>query len=81
MYETADVHSGYDIPILHYFNPLNLLPFYAGVRFHDFHHKAFNANYASTFYFWDWIFGTDGLYREHNQKIKENKENKQKKDL
>jgi len=73
MWETADVHSGYDIPILTYLNPLHLLPFYGGSRFHDFHHKAFNSNYASTFYFWDWICGTDTLYQKHNQELKSKK--------
>lgn len=60
--ETVDVHSGYDFP---YFNPLHLLPGYAGARFHDFHHMNFNGNYASTFIWWDWLFGTDKQYREY----------------
>lgn len=49
--ETIDVHSGYDIPL----NPLNLIPFYAGSRHHDFHHMNFIGNYASTFTWWDRI--------------------------
>lgn len=44
MVQTTDVHSGFDFPWL---NPLYLLPFYGGVRFHDFHHSYFNANYVS----------------------------------
>lgn len=59
--ETIEVHSGYDFP---YINPLNLIPGYAGARFHDFHHKNFNGNYASTFRWWDWLFGTDQQYKE-----------------
>jgi len=59
MLQTTDVHSGFDFP---YLNPLYLLPFYGGVRFHDFHHSYFNANYASTFTFWDWVCGTDKPY-------------------
>jgi len=59
MYQTTDVHSGFDVKWL---NPLSILPFYGGVRFHDFHHSYFNANYASTFTFWDWVCGTDKPY-------------------
>lgn len=59
--ETIEVHSGYDFP---YLNPLNLVPGYAGARFHDFHHKNFNGNYASSFRWWDWLFGTDRQYKE-----------------
>lgn len=60
--ETTEVHSGYDFP---YLNPLHLIPGYAGTRFHDFHHKNFNGNYASTFLWWDRIFGTDHQYHEY----------------
>lgn len=61
MMQTIDVHSGFYFP---YLNPLYLLPFYGGVRFHDFHHSYFNANFASTFTYWDWLCGTDGPYWE-----------------
>lgn len=59
--ETIEVHSGYDFP---YLNPLHLIPGYAGACFHDFHHYNFNGNYASTFRWWDWLFGTDKQWRE-----------------
>ncbi|KAM9398365.1 methylsterol monooxygenase 1 isoform 2-T2 [Salvelinus alpinus] len=59
--ETIDVHSGYDIPL----NPLHLIPFYAGARFHDFHHMNFVGNYASTFTWWDKILHTDSQYNRH----------------
>jgi len=62
--ETIDVHSGYDIPL----NPLHLLPFYGGARFHDFHHMNFNGNYSSTFTWWDKIFGTDKQFNEYMEK-------------
>jgi len=62
--ETIDVHSGYDIPI----NPLHLLPYYGGARFHDFHHMNFNGNYSSTFTWWDKLFGTDIQFKEYNEK-------------
>ncbi|KAF7244200.1 Methylsterol monooxygenase 1 [Varanus komodoensis] len=64
--ETVDVHSGYDIPL----NPLHLLPFYAGARFHDFHHMNFIGNYASTFTWWDKLFGTDSQYNSYTEKVK-----------
>lgn len=57
--ETSDVHSGYDFP----WNPLHLLPGYAGARFHDFHHKNFTGNYASSFVWWDSLFGTDKEFK------------------
>ncbi|XP_070549613.1 methylsterol monooxygenase 1-like [Ptychodera flava] len=62
--ETVDVHTGYDLP----YNPLHLLPFYAGARFHDFHHMNFHGNYAPTFIWWDKIFGTDRQYEEFKAK-------------
>ncbi|XP_042557746.1 methylsterol monooxygenase 1 [Dipodomys spectabilis] len=67
--ETIDVHSGYDIPL----NPLHLIPFYTGSRHHDFHHMNFIGNYASTFTWWDSIFGTDAQYNAYNEKMKSRK--------
>ncbi|KAK6181029.1 hypothetical protein SNE40_008973 [Patella caerulea] len=67
LFETIDVHSGYDVP---YLNVLHLIPFYAGSRFHDFHHKNFNGNYSSTFKWWDIIFGTDSQYKDYQAKLK-----------
>ncbi|NXT51019.1 MSMO1 monooxygenase, partial [Pluvianellus socialis] len=64
--ETIDVHSGYDVPL----NPLHLVPFYAGARFHDFHHMNFIGNYASTFTWWDRIFGTDSQFIAYKEKEK-----------
>uniref|UniRef100_A0A8C4RAU0 Methylsterol monooxygenase 1 n=1 Tax=Eptatretus burgeri TaxID=7764 RepID=A0A8C4RAU0_EPTBU len=69
--ETIDVHSGYDWP----WNPLHVLPGYAGSRYHDFHHENFVGNYSSTFIWWDWLFGTDGAYRE-KQKLVQKEMNK-----
>lgn len=67
MLQTTDVHSGFDVP---FFSPLKIIPFYGGVRFHDFHHSYFNANYASTFTFWDWLCGTDKPYTAAEAKRK-----------
>lgn len=44
---------------------LMCLPLYTGAKFHDFHHKNFIGNYASSFVWWDWLFGTDQQYREY----------------
>nr|QFF91458.1 methylsterol monooxygenase 1 2 isoform 2 [Potamotrygon motoro] len=68
--ETIDVHSGYDIP----WNPLHLIPFYGGSRFHDFHHMNFVGNYSSTFTWWDKLFGTDLQFHVFNDKVKQEKE-------
>ena len=76
MWETADVHSGYDVPLIDALNPLRLLPCYGGARFHDYHHKAFNTNYASTFHFWDRVFGTDALYQKHRQELRKQTQKK-----
>ncbi|KAK7092451.1 methylsterol monooxygenase 1-like [Littorina saxatilis] len=65
LFETIDVHSGYYVPWL---NMFHLIPFYAGAEFHDFHHYNFVGNYASTFTWWDKIFGTDHQYKEFRAK-------------
>lgn len=44
------------------------MPPRSGARFHDFHHYNFNGNYASSFVWWDWLFGTDQQYSEFKQK-------------
>lgn len=54
-FDTAITHCGYDLP-----NPLHWLPFdiYGGTRFHDYHHTAFNYNFASRFTIIDKLCGT-----------------------
>ncbi|XP_015746298.1 methylsterol monooxygenase 1-like [Python bivittatus] len=73
--QSIDAHSGYDIPL----NPLNLLPFYAGARFHDFHHMNLNGNYSSIFTWWDKLFGTDSQYKSHTEKRKKQERTVEKK--
>lgn len=68
--ETIDVHSGYEIPL----NPLHLIPFYGGTRFHDFHHMNFVGNYSSTFTWWDKLLKTDNQYNKYMQKQGDKKE-------
>ncbi|KZS94280.1 C-4 methyl sterol oxidase [Sistotremastrum niveocremeum HHB9708] len=56
--QVIDAHSGYDFPwSLH-----NIIPFWGGADFHDYHHMAFINNYSSSFRHWDWLFGTDRSY-------------------
>ncbi len=57
--QTVEVHCGYNFP----WAPHNWVPFWAGARYHDEHHRTFTGNYASTFVIWDAVFGTDKLYR------------------
>lgn len=73
--ETIDVHSGYDIP----YNPLHLIPGYAGARFHDFHHYNFVGNYASFFLWWDWLLGTNVQYHEYCKKVEQQEKTETKK--
>lgn len=61
--ETVEAHCGYDFP----WSLSNLFPFYGGADFHDYHHRLLftkSGNYASTFTYMDWIFGTDKGYRK-----------------
>jgi len=48
-------HCGYELPVL---NLVEKIPFYGGVTFHDYHHKAFTCNYASRFTYLDVMFKT-----------------------
>ncbi|KAI8086220.1 uncharacterized protein BX664DRAFT_335202 [Halteromyces radiatus] len=67
LFQAIDAHSGYDFPwSLH-----NIVPFWAGAEHHDYHHQAFIGNYASSFRWWDYIFGTDKKYRAYRQRQKE----------
>jgi len=58
LFQTVEVHSGYNFP----WSLNNWIPFWGGAEFHDYHHMAFTGNYASTFTWWDKIFGTDAGY-------------------
>jgi 4-alpha-methyl-delta7-sterol-4alpha-methyl oxidase len=61
--ETVEAHSGYHFP----WSPSNFLPLYGGSDFHDYHHRVLytkSGNYASTFVYMDWLFGTDRDYRK-----------------
>lgn len=58
-WQTVDCHSGYDGP----WSLNRWIPMYGGARQHDHHHKTFSGNYASTFIYMDWLFGTDKAWR------------------
>eukprot|EP00271_Cylindrocystis_brebissonii_P003007 TRINITY_DN13757_c0_g1_i1.p1 TRINITY_DN13757_c0_g1~~TRINITY_DN13757_c0_g1_i1.p1 ORF type:complete len:285 (+),score=46.13 TRINITY_DN13757_c0_g1_i1:76-930(+) len=61
-WEAMDTHSGYDFP----WSPTHLIPFYGGAVFHDYHHLVggqSQGNFASTFVYCDWLYGTDKGYR------------------
>lgn len=57
--QTVECHSGYEFPW-----SLNVwVPWYGGAEYHDWHHKTYFGNYASTFTWWDAVYGTDAAYR------------------
>jgi len=69
LFQAIDAHSGYDFPwSLH-----NWIPFWSGAEHHDFHHQAFVNNYATSFRWWDYIFGTDTKYRAYRKRQREEK--------
>ena len=58
---TLEGHSGYDFS----WSPYRLIPFSTGAEYHDFHHSANMGNYASTFSFWDTVFGYNTEFYKH----------------
>ncbi|KAJ1799731.1 C-4 sterol methyl oxidase [Coemansia sp. RSA 2399] len=61
LWQTVEAHCGYDFP----WSMSHWLPFWAGASHHDYHHMAFVDNFASTFRWWDRIFGTDRRYQAY----------------
>ncbi|KAJ3929215.1 MAG: hypothetical protein NXY57DRAFT_1050147 [Lentinula lateritia] len=66
LFQAIDSHSGYDFP----WSLKHFLPFWAGADHHDFHHMAFTDNYATSFRWWDSIFGTDHQYHAYRARVK-----------
>ncbi|KAL7311982.1 C-4 sterol methyl oxidase [Mucor circinelloides] len=64
LFQAIDAHSGYDFP----WSLCNWVPFWAGADHHDYHHQAFIGNYASSFRWWDYLFGTDAKYRAYRKR-------------
>lgn len=61
--ETVEAHCGYHFP----WSPSKFIPLYGGADFHDYHHRVLyteSGNYASTFTYMDWLFGTDKGYQK-----------------
>ncbi|KAJ7640484.1 hypothetical protein DFH06DRAFT_1216142 [Mycena polygramma] len=65
LFQAIDSHSGYDFP----WSLRHFVPFWAGADHHDFHHMAFTNNFASSFQWWDRLFGTDVKYHEYKARI------------
>ncbi|KAJ1964816.1 C-4 sterol methyl oxidase [Dipsacomyces acuminosporus] len=61
LWQTVEAHCGYDFP----WSTPHWLPFWAGASHHDYHHAAFVNNFASTFRWWDRVFGTDHRYQAY----------------
>ncbi|KAJ2039137.1 C-4 sterol methyl oxidase [Coemansia sp. RSA 2337] len=61
LWQTVEAHCGYDFP----WSASHWLPIWAGASHHDYHHMAFVDNFASTFRWWDSIFGTDRRYQDY----------------
>ncbi|KAG1047507.1 hypothetical protein G6F43_010048 [Rhizopus delemar] len=64
LFQAIDAHSGYDFP----WSLCHWVPFWAGADHHDYHHRAFIGNYASSFRWWDYLFGTDVKYRAYRKR-------------
>lgn len=66
LFQAIDAHSGYDFPwSLH-----NIFPLWSGAEHHDYHHMAFTNNFATSFRYLDYIFGTDDKYRAYKARLK-----------
>ncbi|ORX71168.1 C-4 methylsterol oxidase [Linderina pennispora] len=64
LWQTVEAHCGYDFP----WAMNHWLPFWAGAAHHDYHHMAFVDNFASTFRWWDRVFGTDRRFQAYDAK-------------
>lgn len=72
--EAVEVHGSYDCPLPLYGFIFHYLPFYAGPRYHNFHHSNFVGNYSSSFTYWDELFDTCLEYYEFEDKRKKQEE-------
>ncbi|KAF9584158.1 C-4 sterol methyl oxidase [Lunasporangiospora selenospora] len=76
LFQAVEAHSGYDFP----WSTHNWLPFWSGAEHHDYHHMAFTNNFATSFRWWDHIFGTNKKYIAYKErKAKEHQAQKAKK--
>lgn len=65
--QAVDSHSGYDFP----WSLNKFIPFWAGAAHHDLHHHYFVGNYASSFTWFDFFFGTEAgpVAKKHRERI------------
>lgn len=75
--ETLDGHSGYEFS----WSPYRLIPFSSSARYHDFHHSNNVGNYSSFFSFWDTICGTNKVYFQFYERMREAREANERKKL
>lgn len=47
----------------------HIVPFWAGAEHHDFHHMTFTSNFATSFRWWDRLFGTDKNYLRYRERL------------
>jgi sterol desaturase/sphingolipid hydroxylase (fatty acid hydroxylase superfamily) len=73
--ETLDGHSGYEFS----WSPYRLIPFSTSARYHDFHHSHNIGNFSSFFSFWDTIEGTNKVYYQFYERMREARERHDKK--
>ncbi|KAF8918626.1 C-4 methyl sterol oxidase [Mucidula mucida] len=66
LFQTIDAHSGYDFP----WSLQHIIPFWAGAEHHDFHHMTFTSNFATSFRWWDRLFGTDVNYLRYRERLR-----------
>lgn len=66
LFQAVDCHSGYDFP----WSLNKFVPFWSGADHHDFHHMAFTNNYATSFRYLDFIFGTDTKYHAYKARLR-----------
>jgi methylsterol monooxygenase len=64
LFQAIDSHSGYDFP----WSLCHWVPFWAGADHHDFHHQTLMGNYASSFRWVDYFYGTDVKYRAYRKR-------------
>ena len=64
-YDNLVGHCGFDFS----WDPINLLPFAAGARYHDYHHSVNIGNYGSFLTFWDTIYGTNTVFNKYTKEL------------
>lgn len=58
VFNSVEGHSGYRLPWI----PTRVHPLVYGSGYHDFHHSKNTGNYATSFYLFELILGTNKLF-------------------